>query len=265
MLAAVALAARVGAGGQRLDGAARAAPRGLGGHRRVRVPDRARPRPARPADLAAAHPDRAGARSRSRSSCARSCPCCGPSTRDYARRRPRSGRVPGSGLARGGRADRGPCRARSRPASRSRSRSASSAPRVFLARPDTQTLPIVIFRLLGQPGRAELRRRDGGEHDPDGAHRSRGAADRPGARRPGCSDALRRGPHGPVRRHRRASTASASTWATREVVGVLGPSGSGKSHAAARHRRASKRPPRAVSCATAPTCAEWRPTGGSSA
>ena len=60
---------------------------------------------------------------------------------------------------------------RSRPGSRSRSRSASSARPCSSPARRTPTLPVVIFRLLGQPGDAELRRGDGREHRADGARR----------------------------------------------------------------------------------------------
>ena len=60
----------------------------------------------------------------------------------------------------------------SRPGSRSRSRSASSAPPCSSCGPTTPTLPVSIYRLLGQPGAAELRRGDGRERDPHGADRA---------------------------------------------------------------------------------------------
>ena len=44
---------------------------------------------------------------------------------------------------------------------------------VFIVRPDQPTLPVLVYRLLGQPGPLQLRRRDGRERDPDGAHRAR--------------------------------------------------------------------------------------------
>ena len=44
---------------------------------------------------------------------------------------------------------------------------------VFIVRPTKPTLPVEIFRLLGRPGPAELRRGDGGERHPHGADRGR--------------------------------------------------------------------------------------------
>ena len=61
---------------------------------------------------------------------------------------------------------------------------------VFIARPDDPTLPVVIYRLLGQPGAHELRRRDGREHDPHGAHRGGGARRSSGSRVGDVGDVL---------------------------------------------------------------------------
>ena len=49
-----------------------------------------------------------------------------------------------------------PRRARRRRASRSRSRSASSAPPLFIVRPDRPRCPSSIYRLLGRPGAANF-------------------------------------------------------------------------------------------------------------
>ena len=54
---------------------------------------------------------------------------------------------------------------------------------LFIARPDTPTLPIAIYRLLGLPGATDVRPGDGAVHDPAAADRGRGAAHRAAARR----------------------------------------------------------------------------------
>ena len=55
---------------------------------------------------------------------------------------------------------------------------------VFIARPDNPTLPVAVARLLGRPGRAQLRAGDGAEHDPDAGVRGGAAAARAHPHRP---------------------------------------------------------------------------------
>ena len=143
-------------------GAARRRPRPasarrLGGDARLRVPDRVRhARRSTSARRRGSSPSRRRS-SRSRSSCGSSRRRCARSTRGSARpprcsarRRARVRReidLPIVSARPRGRGRR----------SRSRSRSASSARRSFLARPDSPTLPVAIFRFLGPPGRAQRR------------------------------------------------------------------------------------------------------------
>ena len=167
--AAIALARRQA--GRGLDALVLAAARRLGGHRRLRLPHRARRAAARPAHVVAAW-----SRSRRRSIAIpfvvriddagaarhRPAPARG-GRRCSARRRARSGA-------------RSTCRSSPAPrswppASRSRSRSASSARPSSSSGRLTRRCRSLIFRLLGQPGAAELRRGDGGERDPDGPDR----------------------------------------------------------------------------------------------
>ena len=217
---------------------ARPAPaRRVGGDARVRLPHRFRHRPARLPRRAVDRPGRAGARRDRRSSSGSSRRRCARSTRGSGRRgRSSAPRPAGSGA-------RSTCRS-------SRAALAVAAgfafaislgefgATVFLARPDRPTLPVAIFRFLGRPGALNV-----GQAfalavvlmavtvvcgAPRRADRACGGA--------AGSDAPRRG--------RRASrfdgARSRSTASTLDVarrarrVAVLGPSGFGEDHAAAR-------------------------------
>ena len=101
---------------------------------------------------------------------------------------------------------------------------------VFIARPDSPTLPVAIVRFLGPPRRAQLRAGDGAEHDPDGGLRGSLLA----------TERLRTRPLGRVLMlrldgvtvrfgERTALDSGRLEVAEHEIVCVLGPSGSGKS------------------------------------
>ncbi len=48
----------------------------------------------------------------------------------------------------------------------------------LIARPEFPTIPVMIYRFISQPGRAQLRAGAGAEHPPDGGHRRRDPGDR---------------------------------------------------------------------------------------
>ena len=142
------------------------------------------------------------------------------------------GASPAAGLARGRPADRRPGRA-----GRRRIRVRHLAGRVRrhrlhrAARP-APTLPVLVYRLLGQPGPLELRRRDGRERDPHGPDRAGDPRHRALPRRIGrqllmlaCSRHVSRVRYGDFT----AVDGVDLEVADGEIVCVLGPSGSGKS------------------------------------
>ena len=138
---------------------------------------------------------------------------------------------------------------------------------LFIVRPETTTLPVAIYRLLGRPGRGELRPGDGREHDPDGAHRGVGAASSSGCAcaTSASSDARDRAAHACGTATRSRSTRVDLTVADHEVVCVLGPSGSGKS-TLLRAIAGPRAPDARAACAgTATTSPASRRTAASSA
>ena len=167
-------AGRLAAGLRR---AADAAARHLRRHRRLRLPDhpgQAAARPARLLDAGAAGPGPGRGAVRGTGRC---CRCCGPSTSGCGRLPPSSApRRCGSGARSNCRWCAGRCG--SRPGSPSPSRSASSGRRVFIARPDSPTLPVAVARLLGPRRRDQLRPGDGPFDHPHGGVRGLAAAPR---------------------------------------------------------------------------------------
>ena len=143
-----------------------------------------------------------------------------------------------------------------RPGSRSRSRSASSARPLFIVRPDDADAAGLDLPAARPARRAELRRGDGGERDPDGARprsrssRSSASASAIGRRR---SDARASSSSRCATATSSRSTASTSTVADGEIVCVLGPERERQEHAAARGRRARARRDRARARGTATT------------
>ena len=144
-----------------------AAARHLGRDRRLRLPHHPRRAAARPAGSRRSSSRSRKPSSRCRSSCASSFPCCARSTPGCGRRPPCSAR---RRRARGGRSTCRSCRAPLpwAPASPSPSRSASSAPRCSSPARTPPRFPIAIFRLLGPPGRGQLRAGHGDGDDPHG-------------------------------------------------------------------------------------------------
>ena len=137
-----------------LDAVLTPAPRRLRGDDRLRLPDRARHATTRPAHVVGPRPDRPGARgdpvrrAHRRARAARSTPAC-------AKRPPCSARRPGGS---GAEVDL-PIAARSLLVAGGFAFAISLGEfgaTVFIARPQSPTLPVVIFRLLGQPGAANF-------------------------------------------------------------------------------------------------------------
>ena len=254
-----------GPGDARDGHVADAAARHVGGHDRLRVPRRARPLAGRPPGQGDARADRAGGgrdpvrdpRGGARAALDRSAP---------ARRGAAC-----SARRRGGCGARSTCRSRCarswwRSGSRSRCRSASSARRCSSPGPTAPTIPIAISRFLARPGELNI-----GQAMAmstilmvvTGAGRAR---DRARARAPArrvlmlrveqarsCASATRP-----------RSTASISRSATGETVAILGPSGCGQDHAAARDRRPAAARRRAGSPGTATISRRCRRTDAAS-
>ena len=128
-----------------------AAARRVGRDGGIRVPHRARQAAARSPHVMGSRPDRAGSdrdpvrHPRDDSGAPRHRPSPARGGRDARC-------AAGSGVARGRPADRRPRRLWWPPGSRSPSRSASSEPHSSSCGPTSPTLPVLIFRLLGQPG-----------------------------------------------------------------------------------------------------------------
>ena len=139
-----------------VDGRPRHAAAGhLRGHRRLRLPGLAGHAAHRPAHLHPAHPHRPLAH-RAALRDARRGAGHPLHRRSPARGGRGAGRLAGARLARGRRADPGARRAGRAPASPSPSRWASSGPRSSSRVRTRVTIPVAIFRLLGQPGAANF-------------------------------------------------------------------------------------------------------------